>query len=265
MYSDWRFLSKHGEDPYINMLAKSVGQPVTSELDYADSTGPIVLRGIMKHKVMKQCWHDRRPFVYVDTGYLGNHAGTRNPRAHKIWHRLVINDLQHGAIVPRPADRWQRLGLQMPQRRRGHKVVVALPDDKPCRFYGIDLDTWHKDVVHSIAQHTDRPVVIRSRQRSRQQRMVHEPLSQELQQAHVLVTFNSLAAVEAIMMGVPAIVLAPSHAAAPVAARDISAVENPLWPSDDLLHAWLCHLAYGQFHVQEMASGTALEMVGTQL
>lgn len=265
MYSDWRFLSKHGEDPYINMLAKSVGQPVTSELDYTDSTGPIVLRGIMKHKVMKQCWQDQRPFMYVDTGYLGNHASARNPRAHKIWHRLVVNDLQHGDIVPRPADRWQRLGLPMPQRRRGHKVVVALPDDKPCKFYGIDLDTWQHDVMQDIAQHTDRPVVVRSRQRSRQQRMVQEPLSQELLEAHVLVTFNSLAAVEAIMMGVPAIVLAPSHAAAPVAARDIAAVEDPPWPSDDLLHAWLCHLSYGQFHVQEMASGAALEMMRTQL
>lgn len=265
MYSNWRFLSKHGVDPYVNMLAASVGQPVTQDLEYRDSTGPIVLRGIMKHKVMKQCWQDQRPFVYVDTGYFGNQPNAQNPRAHKLWHRIVINDLQHNQVLQRPSDRWQRFGWKLPRRRHGSRVILALPDDKPCRFYGIDADIWRRDTLEAIGQHTDRPITVRSRQTNRQQRMVHQPLSQELQDAHVLVTFNSLAAVEAILQGVPAIVLAPTHAAAPVASRDISVVEDPPWPTDDALHQWLCHLAYGQFHVQEMASGQALRMISEQL
>lgn len=264
-YSNWRFLSKHGEDPYVNMLAASVGQPVIKDLDYSDSTGPIVLRGIMKHKVMKQCWQDQRPFVYVDTGYFGNQPSTRNPRAHKLWHRIVVNDLQHNSVQARPADRWQQFGWSLPRRRRGSRVILALPDDKPCRFYGIDADTWRRDTLEAITRHTDRPITVRSRQANRQQRMVTEPLSQELQDAHVLVTFNSLAAVESIMHGVPAIVLAPTHAAAPVASRDITDVDDPPWPTDDELYGWLCHLAYGQFHVEEMASGLALDLISKQL
>jgi hypothetical protein len=265
MYSNWRFLSKHGADPYINMLAAGVGQPVTQDLDYENSTGPIVLRGIMKHKIMKQCWQDQRPFVYVDTGYFGNQVSPRNPQAHKIWHRMVVNDLQHQDIVPRPPDRWQRFGWKIPRRRHGSKVIVALPDEKPCRFYGIDPEIWQSEVLHEIRQCTERPVIMRSRQRSRQDRMVNRPLSAELENAHVLVTFNSLAAIESLMQGVPAIVLAPTHAAAPVSGRSLDTVEDPWWPSDDLLYQWLCHLAYAQFHVSEMASGTALDIIRSQL
>jgi hypothetical protein len=265
MYSNWRFLSKHGQDPYINMLAQSVAQPVIKDLDYSDSTGPIVLRGIMKHKLIKQCWQDHRPFIYVDTGYFGNQISSRNPRAHKIWHRMVINDLQHQDIVPRPPDRWQRFGWKIPQRTHGANVVIALPDEKPCKFYGIDPEIWQNDVVNEIRQRTQRPVVIRSRHRSRQNRMVNQPLSAELQNAYVLVTFNSLAAVEAVMQGVPAIVLSPTHAAAPVSGRSLDTVDQPWWPDNDLLYQWVCHLAYGQFHVSEMASGAALELIRSQL
>jgi hypothetical protein len=261
-YDHWTFLSKHGEDPYINMLARSVLQPVIEELDFDAKSGPIVLRGIMKHKLMKRCWQSARDFYYVDTGYWGNEPTAANPHAYKIWHRIVRNDLQHQDLVPRPADRWQRFGRDLPKRHSGgHCVIVAAPDDKPCRFYGIDKAEWINSVVKALEQNTDRPVIVRERVSNRTQRMIQEPLAALLKQAHALVTFNSLAAIEAIMAGVPAIVTAPTHAASPVSGRDISQIETPPWPDSDLLHQWLCHLAYGQFHVSEMRSGEALQIL----
>jgi hypothetical protein len=262
MYSNWTFLSKHGADPYINMLAESVSQPVVEDLDFNAKAGPIVLRGIMKHKLMKQCWQQQRRFYYVDTGYFGNEPTARNPQAAKLWHRIVPDDLQHSDIRARPADRWQGFGRKLPQRQRtGTKIIVAAPDDKPCRFYGIDRDTWMHDTVDTLRRHTDRDIVVRERTANRAQRMLQQPLTAVLPDAHVLVTFNSLAAVEAIMSGVPAIVTAPTHAAAPVASHDLATAEDPVWPDPDLLYQWLCHLAYGQFHVSEMRSGKALEML----
>jgi hypothetical protein len=256
--SDWIFLSKHGNDPYINMLADSVGATATSDLHYEHSQQPIVLRGIMKHKVMKRCWQDQRTFYYVDTGYFGNEPNHRNPRANKIWHRIVPNDLQHTTIRTRPTDRWQSFGRALPTRRHGTNIVIAVPDDKPCVFYGIDRQTWLDDVTQQLSAHTDRPVIVRTREKSRQHRMINRPLTQDLKDAHALITFNSMAAVESVMQGVPAIVLSPTHAAAPVSSGRISDVENPFWPDQDLLHAWLCHLAYSQFNVSEMRSGRAI-------
>jgi hypothetical protein len=78
---------------------------------------------------------------------------------------------------------------------------------------------------------------------------------------HALVTFNSNAAVESILAGVPAIVMAPTHAAMPVAGQELDQIETPFWAGQDQLHAWVCHLAYGQFHVDELSDGTAYRIL----
>ena len=73
---------------------------------------------------------------------------------------------------------------------------------------------------------------------------------------HCLVTYNSVAAVEAVMRGVPAICLGP-NAAATVCSTDLAEIENPKFPDDDLREAWLRHLSYSQFTFTEMSDGTA--------
>ena len=258
MSQHWIFLSKDGTDEYINMLAQSCGGQITDtrDFDYRSSTEPIMLRGILKHKIMHQCWRDGRDFYYVDTGYFGNGVM-------KLYHRIVKNDLQHGEIQDRNHDRWDRLSIDLPQApRKGSRVIIAAPDEKPCRFYGIDRDQWIQDVTEKIAQHTDRPIVVRERAPRRQDRVIADPLHRVLaDDVHALVTFNSAAAVESILAGVPAFVLAPTHAAAPVANRDLGQIESPRWPDPDKLLAWACHLAYGQFHVRELRDGTALKIL----
>lgn len=252
--SDWIFLSKGRQDEYINMLARSVrGEPTdTDDFCYDSSRSPIVLRGILKHKIMRRCWQDARDFYYMDTGYFGNGVN-------KVYHRIVKNDLQHGPIIQRDPGRWQRLNIQLPQQQRlGSRIIVAAPDEKPCRFYGIDQQQWIKDTVATLKQHTDRVIVVRQRAARRIDRVVHDPLREVLRQdVHALVTFNSNAAVESILEGVPAFVLSPAHAAAPVANRDLARIENPHRPDHDQLQAWAAHLAYGQFHIQELRDGTA--------
>ena len=260
--SNWIFLSKRLEDEYINTFAQGCGaHPVDSELfDYESSTDPIVLRGIMKHKIMKRCWQDSRDFYYMDTGYFGNNRPDK-----KLWHRVVKNDLQHGEIQARPSDRWSRFEITIPARRHGRRVIVAAPDDKPCVFYGIDRDQWLTDVIDQIRNATDRPVEIRERQKNRTDRMFADPLSKVLaENVHALVTFNSVAATEAILNGVPAFALAPCNAAGPVANRDLAQIENPYYPDRDKLMAWCHHLAYGQFHVRELRDGRAFDILTQQ-
>ncbi len=72
-----------------------------------------------------------------------------------------------------------------------------------------------------------------------------------------MVTFNSVAAIESIFHGIPAFTLAPANAASPVALQDLSQIENPYYADQDKLHAWACHLSYGQFHVSELRDGSA--------
>lgn len=147
------FLSKDGKDEYINMFAVGCGaKPTDTELfDYSMSSEPIVLRGILKHKIMKQCWEDNRTFYYVDTGYFGNERTSNNPSGWKYWHRIVKNDLQHKEIILRPDDRFKKFNKKFsPWKKDGRKILVAAPDEKPCKFYGITKDEWVKQTVETI-------------------------------------------------------------------------------------------------------------------
>jgi hypothetical protein len=260
--SDWIFLSKHGQDEYINMFAHgSKGIPV-ADFDYDNTSSPVVLRGILKHKIMKRCWADRRDFYYMDTGYMGNNTSPSNPHGWKLWHRIVPNNLQHTEIIPRPSDRWQKLNMSLQPRRYGKQIVVAVPDEKPCKFYGIDLESWIQNTIATIKQYTDRPIVVRQRAARRKDRISTDPLSTVLlNDVHALVTFNSNAATESVVLGVPVITLAPANAAAPVGSQDLSQIESPYWADKDKLYAWAHHLAYGQFHVNELKDGTAYRIL----
>ena len=63
------------------------------------------------------------------------------------------------------------------------------------------------------------------------------------------------------MYGYPAFVLAPCNAAKPVASTDLSQIDKPYYPDQDKLYSWACHLAYGQFHNDELQTGAALTMI----
>lgn len=259
---DWIFLSKDGKDEYIGYLALSVGAKITNTDDfvYEDSDRPIVLRGILKHKIMKRCWEEGRSFYYVDTGYFGNEVSSSNPNGWKYWHRIVKNNLQHSDIIPSPSDRWKSFNKKFPEwKKDGRKILIAKPDEKPCKFYGIDLEEWLATTIDTLKQHTDRPIVIRDRAPKREDRVQNSTLKEALNDdVFALVTYNSVAATESVMHGVPAFTLAPCNAASPVSSQDLSQIENPYYPDQGRLMAWASHLAYGQFHVSELKSGHAM-------
>jgi hypothetical protein len=261
--TNWIFLSKGKEDPYINAMAEgSNGVLVdTEEFEYGekDEMTPIVLRGIMKKKIIKKCWRHERPFYYMDTGYFGNEATQNNPNGWKYWHRIVKNDLQHSEIISRPGDRFKLFNKSFrPWKKTGRKILIAKPDAKPCRFYDVDLDQWVQNTVDEIKKYTDRPIVIRDRASARIDRVIHNTLQDALDDdVFALVTFNSIAAVESIFHGIPAFTLAPTNAASPVCLQDLSKINEPYYADPDKLYAWACHLSYGQFHTDELRSGKA--------
>ena len=257
------FLSKDGDDPYINMFARGCNSPIinTDDFVYESSKDPIVLRGILKKKIIHQCWKDKRLFYFIDTGYFGNERTDKNPNGWKYWHRIVKNDLQHGEIVSRPDDRFKKFNKKFnPWKKTGTKILVAAPDEKPCKFYGTTQEQWIKETVENIQKFTDRPVIVRERAKQRIDRIQNDTLAQALKDTHALVTFNSNAAVESVLLGVPVFTLAP-NAAEPVGLQDLAQIETPYYPDQDKLYAWASSLAYSQFHNNELQNGTAIRML----
>lgn len=263
------FLSKGLNDPYINSLAKGYGidpvDPENFEVDGKDKT-PIVLRGILKKKIISNCWKHKRTFYFIDTGYFGNEITSRNPNGWKHWHRVVKNDLQHTDIKQRPDDRFKSFNKSFSKwKKGGRKILIAAPDEKPCKFYGFELDSWIAETISTLKKHTDRPIEVRYRNKNRFDRTHTNTLQEALDDdVHALVTFNSNAAVESIFFGIPVFTLCKTHAASPVSRTDLSEIENPYYADSDKLYSWACHLAYGMVHISEMKSGAAKRILEMQ-
>lgn len=253
-------VSKNLKDEFINAFAQGAKLPTRSEIE-KDVEDTIIFRSIVKKDLINYRLENNLPFYYMDSGYLGNYRSERNPEAKKLWHRIVRNGLQHNEIIQRPDDRWKRLGLKIkkPIKRKGSAILLALPSPKPCKFYDIDLDKWTADTIAEIRRHTDREIIVREKPKLRAER-VNNSIYEDFEKTHVLVTYNSIAAVESVLHGIPAITLAPT-AADPVCDKHISKVEDPTIQHIDKLTAWAHHLAYGQYHYQELESGHAYRML----
>lgn len=250
-------LSKNLSDEYVNKFALGAGLPIQ---DYNSEFGnePILIRSMGKRKLIKWCWEVGHTFYYMDSGYVGNYKSKSNPQGWKVWHRIVKNDVQHNEIIDRPDDRWKRLQYPIEKRKQGNHILLVTPSEKPCKFYGIDRETWVNETIAEIKKHTDRPIVVRDKA-PRQQRIT-STIFEDLDKCHALVTYQSIAAVESVLYGVPAFTLAPT-AADPVCDKDLSRIEAPTQQDEDKIYKWACHLAYGQFHNDELRSGYAYKLL----
>jgi hypothetical protein len=211
---------------------------------------PAVIRGITKGKQMDGCRAAGRDFYYMDTGYFGN--GKR-----KLYHRITKNNVQNfGPIIDRPVDRLQATGFQPHKFYRGTNILLAPPSQKLLNLYNINLEEWLQNTQDEIKKYTDRPVITRLKQ-TRASRVSDNTMEMALaQDVHCLVTFSSIAAGEALLLGKPAITLGPNAAAA-LCSQSLSEIENPKIPTLDEVAAWARHIAYCQFTEVEMRDGTA--------
>jgi len=199
----------------------------------------------------------------MDTGYMGNQRGPLNPMGWKFWHRIVKNDLQHDQVIHRPPDRFKKLAIPVHRwKKGGQKILIAKPDEKPMKFYNLELEQWLEETIATIKKYTDRPIEVRERVKSRTDRMITNSLKEALDEdVHALVTFNSNAATEAVLYGYPAFTLCSTHAAKSVTEQDLSKIETPYYPDLQQVEAWAHHLAYCQFHVSELKDGSAWRML----
>lgn len=250
-------LSKNLTDEYVNLFAKGANLPI-HDYDYDFGNSPILIRSMGKRKLIHWCWENKHTFYYMDSGYVGNYKSKANFHGWKLWHRIVKNDVQHGDIIERPDDRWKKLNTIIEPRKEGMHILLVTPSEKPCKFYNIERANWIKETIKKIKKYTDRPIIVRDKA-PRQSRLKNS-IYDDLTDAHALVTYQSIAAVESVLYGVPAFTCAPT-AADPVSSTDLSLLENPYWPDDELRHKWAHHLAYGQFHNNEFKDGSAYKIL----
>lgn len=226
---------------------------------------PVLIRGISAGKMADLVRQLKQDYYFIETGYLGNYPCYNNRTGRKIYHRIVKNAMQHNTIMDVPDDRWQQLVKFNPDmeyrgwKRGGSKILVVLSTDKPFQYYGENRETWIKKITKTLKKHTDREIVFREKA-SRGERTndtIYDALKDDV---YALVTYQSVAAIEAIQAGIPAFALAPT-AADPVGNKDLTQIETPNMPDEELIQRWLHSIAYSQFNLDEIITGQAWNLV----
>ena len=240
-------------DEYLQAFMVGCNGILSNWQSEESKSNPLVIRGLGggSRKAIQHCWETGRNFYAIDTGYFGN-TGSKT----KIWHRITKNALQNcGPIINRPDDRLTRFRYN--KFKNGGKILLVPPSDKVMRLFGQpDPEDWVKNVTEELKNYTDRPIEVRLKP-NRSERISTNPIELALaDDVHCLITYNSIAALEALMAGVPAIALGPNCATV-LCNTSLSEVENLKKPSEGNMHALLTHLSYCQFTREEMITGYA--------
>jgi hypothetical protein len=260
---------KFSDYPAMIMAAYPESRFVSKSRFWAESADilkdPVLIRGISSGKIGKYAREQGQDYYFIETGYLGNYRCENNRTGRKVYHRIVKNAMQHETIMDVPNDRWEQLVKFNPNlkykgwKKPGSKILVVLPTEKPFQYYGHDRTKWIQKVEKTIKKYSDREIVWREKA-SRGERTndtIYDALDDDI---YALVTYNSIATVEAIQYGIPAFGLAPT-AADPVCSNNLSQIENPRKPHEDIIYKWLCSVAYGQFSLEEILTGQAWQLV----
>jgi hypothetical protein len=231
-----------------------------------DISKPLVIRGVVKKEQMRACEKIGRDFYYIDTGYVGNFPSPGNLVGKKLWHRIVKNSLQHSELRDVPGDRWDNLIKQDPrlqfkcQKHFDKKILLVLPNPKATKFFDVDYDTWVTETTEQIKKYSNLPIEVRvkgSRVDRNHGYSIYDAFNSGV---YATVAFNSIAALESVLYGIPAFVSVPC-AASPLANTDLSKLSSPFFPDKDLIQKQCNNIAYGQFNLEEITNGTAWKIL----
>ena len=232
----------------IRAFAESIGARIRyAEDEVFPAHGVPVVWGVLRGSdlVLRSAAEHSQYFFYIDHAYFS--------RGHGKNYRITRNGFEAGAVRKYPSDRIAALGVKLLDwRKGGNSILVCPPTEYFEKAHG--CETWLDDTLKLLRMHTDRPVEVRRKPKAGE---TVEPLDAALAKSHALVTHSSNVAVEAVIQGTPVFV-SPTSAAAPVGCTDLSRIESPVYPDRN---AWLAHLSYSQFTMDEIRSGEAWRML----
>jgi lipopolysaccharide biosynthesis glycosyltransferase len=245
-------------DEYLQSFVIGSGGRLSDWKTEQTTNTPLIIRGLGggSRKALKHCWETNRLFYAIDTGYFGNEGSKA-----KIWHRVTKNELQNTQpIKDRPDDRllnWKYKKF----KDEGRKILLVPPSEKVMMLWDQPSpEEWVKKVSEQLKEYTDRPIEIRLKP-DRRHRITNQSLEAAMAlDVYCVITYNSIAALEALNFGKPAIALGPNCATA-VCNTKLSEVENLNKPDRDTMYSLMCHLSYAQFNREEMMNGYAWDIV----
>jgi lipopolysaccharide biosynthesis glycosyltransferase len=244
-------------DSYLTSFILGSGGRISSWEAEKETDAALVIRGLGggSQKAIKHCWETNRTFYAIDTGYFGNEKK-------KEFHRVTKNGLQFtGPLVKRDTNRLSVIDYRFKPFTPGRKILICPPSEKVMNLWGqSDPETWTKQIVEELKSFTDRPIEVRLKP-IRSERITTKTMEQALSEdVHCIVTYNSIAATEALMNGKPAIALGPNAASVLCDSR-LSSIEKLKIPDQAEMFSFVCNLSYAQFSQAELQDGTAWRII----
>ena len=261
-------------DKFLDLIYKSNPNNKYIKSDTIDikDKSPYVFRGITRIETIKQCLDNDIDFYYLDTGYMGCYP-------QKNWHRFVKNNFQtlnHLDITSNNEfkNRFKNImnisydNYKPVKQIKGNKILLIPPSEKVLRCLStmkhVDFkqDEFINYVIKNIKKYSDREVVVRQKpnrdERTKKGKRLEDQLIND--KIHCLITFNSIAAFEAIQLGYSAITLGP-NAASYLSEKEICNIDNPYFPDEEKIRRHSLYLTACQFNREELKNGYALKMI----
>lgn len=173
-----------------------------------------------------------KEWIYFDHSYF-------NRGWHKGNFRVIRNGFHLTKILDRPDDRLKKFGVEIePWRKTGREIVIIPPSQAQIAMY--ENDSWLVETESRLSQITDRPVTCKTSKQT--------PLRDFLVDAWAVVTFASVAGVEAALMGIP--VFSTDQCPSWPISGSLENIESPNYAENR--REWASSLCYASWNWEEM-------------
>ena len=213
-------------DEIVATIAKHAKASLAKKWD--GESIPIVMGNLVGcDDIQIQCRMNNKPYIYLDHGYFTRGYGNGVAR-------VCLSNYHCTDWRPSDRKRWKKLN----DWHKGDHIIVIPPAEYVAKIYL--KQGWVSDTLKELGKYTDRKIVVKPKGLM--------DLSQLCEKAHALVSFGSVADVEAAMMGVP-IFCSEYSPAVPIGLTDLSLIESPIYPDRT---QWLHSLSAAEWHKDEL-------------
>lgn len=234
----------------------------------------IVFAGMIRGEgnIYKWCVSNNKRFFYVDHAYIDR--GYRAGNSELEWMRITDSNFVWNKLERRSDDRWNRFfaaryPLEVWNKNKRKPNILILPPSSATKWLFPESATWLETTLKHASSYSDKNIVIREKPkqplidasnkvigRVLESEETVRPIEMDLNDASLVVTYNSAVTVQAVVMGIP-VISSPNSVASSVSIP-WEVVNDPYEPPRK---AWLDQLAYHQFKTAEMMDGTAWRML----
>lgn len=248
-------LTRPMTDGVVEPFVRSAGGTLHKDgpdFESVNLNNPVAMFGVLRGtgEVLKKC----KEFYYFDHAYcFKEQKHGINPYIRDRIYRLTKNSLSLSYIdeldnedILRVKKYRERL-LIKDWNLTGYEILVLPPSEHMKKYYELGDNTWEDHIRNVLKVYTDRQVRFRLKTSK-------VPFMEDIQNAWALISFQSTAAVDAILAGVPSFCNKIS-CALPVSKTDLSEIEKPLYA--DNREEWLNSLLANQYTLTELTNGFA--------